>query len=54
MGNNEKKNIIVLCSTNENHITVRDCIKVGFGFYIGWTAARTLKYLLLAKNIKKD
>ena len=30
-----------------------DHIKFGFGFYIGFTAARTLKYLLLGKVNKK-
>lgn len=29
--------------------TVSDYIKLGFGFYIGFTAARTLKHLLIAK-----
>lgn len=49
----EKKNVIVICST-ENKPTFKDYAIAGFGFYIGWTTARTLKYLLLAKNIKRD
>lgn len=49
----EKKNVIVICST-ENKLTFKDCAIAGFGFYIGWTTARTLKYLLLARNIKRD
>lgn len=53
MDNNEKKNIIVMCST-ESKPTVKDYIAAGFGFYIGWNIARTLKYLVLLRGVKKD
>lgn len=50
-GKTEEPKIVINNYTRESKIF--DYIKLGFGFYIGFTAARTLKHLLIAKVTKK-
>lgn len=54
MENNEKKEVVVMCVNNGQKYTIKDYVSLGFGFYIGWNIARTLKYTLLGIRIKKD
>ena len=54
MENKENKEVVVMCVNNNSKPTMKDYIALGAGFYIGWNIACTMKYLLLARNIKKD
>lgn len=50
----QKKDVIVIYQKDdEPKIHLSDCIKFGFGFYIGFNTARTLKYLIVSLNSKK-
>lgn len=50
----QKKDVVVIYQKNdEPKLRLSDCIKFGFGFYIGFNAARTLKHLIIALNTRK-
>lgn len=53
MENNDNKKVVLVC-VEQKQSSVKDCIRFGFGLYLGWNLARTLKHLLLAKTVKKD
>ena len=48
----EVKSVYVLVKNDKKKF--KDYVKLGFGFYIGFTTARTIKYLLLgSRNVNK-
>lgn len=51
--NEQNKDVIVLHTNTNPRMSLSSSVKLGFGFYIGWNLARTLKYTILAKAVKK-
>ena len=43
---------ITKTEVNKNHMSLSDCVRFGFGFYVGFKLARSLKYAIIKKLSK--
>ena len=48
--NESNREVIVLHTNNNQKLSIRDGLKFGFGFYIGWCTARFFKHAIIAKS----